>query len=1037
MLNRNLRRAGAILCLTAYSLVSAEHHGQVQFGGLPVPGATVTAAPTNNPDGKKLVVITDERGVYTFPDLADGPWSLEVQMLCFEPGKKDVTVGPNAEPPQFDLKALPIPPAFPSQTPATAPVTTNPGERATTLAGPPAGTPPPAKGGFQKAEVKASAAGTQLAAEPPAPVSDANQTASDAFAINGSVNNGAASAFGQSAAFGNARKGALGIVHGNLGITLDNSYWDARSFSLTGQDTPKPATNRLTVIGSVGGPLLIPHLIKSNTWNFFVGYQIMRNRIANNTSNLVPTPALRSGDFTQSANVPVDPTTGAPFPGNVIPPSRVSAQAKSLLSFYPQPNFNSAGYNYQIPLTNSVHSNAINSRINKSINQKNQVYGVFAWQDTSTVNPNQFGFVDTGATTGYNATANYTHRFGQRVFSHFQYQFTRLSSTLSPFFANKENVSGAAGITGNNQQPAYWGPPQLSFASGIIGLNDGQNSVIHNQTSALAYDTFWSHRSHNITFGADYKRQQFNTVAQQNPRGTFIFNGAATGNDFADFLLGTPDTTAIAFGNADKYFRSSLYDAYITDDWRVGRGFTLNVGARWEYISPITEKYGRLVNLDVAPGYSAVSPVVANHPTGSLTGINYPDSLLHPDKILLQPRLALSWRPFPDSSMVIRAGYGMYANTSVYQSIATQMSQQSPLSKSATVGNTAAQPLTLANGFNALPLTTPNTFAIDPNFRVGFVHNWQVSVQRDMPGSLVVIATYLGTKGTRGVQQFYPNTYPNGEANPCPSCPAGFIYETSNGNSTREAGQLQLRRRLHNGFTASATYTYAKAIDDAALGGRGGQSSPGGQGQGSQGQSSQSQAAPFIAQNWLNLSADRALSSFDQRHVLNAQLQYSSGTGLRGGTLLSGWRGTAVKEWTMVSTITAATGLPETPLYPATIAGTGFTGYRPNYTGAPLYNAPNGLFLNPAAFSAPTPGQWGNAGRDSITGPNQFTLNASLARTFRVTDRLSCDFRFDATNALNHVTFPAWNVTINSPQFGTPLNANSMRNLLATVRFRF
>ena len=715
MLNRTLQRVAAILCITAYSLLGAEYKGQVQFGGLPVPGATVTATPANA-GARKTVVITDDRGIYTFPDLAEGQWSLEVQMLCFEPIKKDVTVAPNAEPQTFDLKALPVPPAGPSQKPVTAPTTEKAGEKVSTLAGPPAATPPVAKGGFQKAEVTASAAGSQMAAEPPAPAGDANQTATDAFAINGSVNNGAASAFGQSAAFGNARRGALGIIHGNIGITLDNSFWDARSFSLTGQDTPKPATNRMTISGNVGGPILIPHLIKSNTWNFFVGYQLMRNRTANTQSYLTPTAAQRNGDFSASPTVPIDPTTNAPFPGNVIPANRISAQAKALLVYYPLPNFNSAGYNYQIPLTNAVHSNGMNSRINKSLNQKNQFYGTFAWQDTSTVNPNAFGFVDNGSTLGFNAAINYTHRFGQRVFSHLQYQFTRYSSTSTPFFANKENVSGQAGITGNNQQPAYWGPPQLSFSSGILGLNDGQNSVIHNQTGALGYDTFWSHRSHNITFGADYKRQQFNTLSQQNPRGTLAFNGSATGSDFADFLLGTPDTSSIAFGNADKYFRSSLYDAYFTDDWRIGRGLSLNVGGRWEYNSPITEKYGRLVNLDIARNYSAVTPVIAYNPIGTLTGNHYPDSLLHSDKILVQPRIGLSWRPFPDSSMVVRAGYGMYENTSVYQSIASQMAQQSPLSKSATVQNTAAQPLTIANAFNATPLTTPNTFAIDPIF---------------------------------------------------------------------------------------------------------------------------------------------------------------------------------------------------------------------------------------------------------------------------------------------------------------------------------
>jgi trimeric autotransporter adhesin len=1002
------------VCFTAATLSATEYHGQVQFAGLPVPGATVTAISGD----KKTTVLSDDRGQYSFPDLADGPWTIDVQMLCFEPVKKDVTVGANAEPITFDLKALPVPPAIPSVK-LDMPAST---DKVSTLAGPapePAPAAPAKKGGFQKAEVKASAQGSQMTAEPPAPAGDANQTAADAFAINGSVNNGAASAFGQSQAFGNARKGSMGLIHGNIGITADNSYLDANSFSVTGQNTPKPATNRLTFSGNAGGLLKIPHLITSNNWNFFVGYQIQRNRTSNTRPYLLPTDAERTGDFSQAAVAPIDPATNAPFPGNVIPASRISAQAKALLGFYPQPNFNAAGYNYQIPLTNGAHQNAINSRLNKNINQRNQVYGLFAWQDTSSTTPNQFGFVDTGATTGYNAALNYTHRFGQRVFSHFQYQFTRLSSTTTPFFAGKENISAQAGITGNNQEAVNWGPPQLAFtSSGITGLNDGQYSVIHNQTGALAYDTFWSHRSHNITFGADYKRQQFNTDSQANPRGNFNFNGAATGNDFADFLLGTPDTSSIAFGNADKYFRSSLYDAYFTDDWRIGRGFSVNIGGRWEYNAPITELYGRLVNLDIAPGYSAVTPVIASNPKGSLTGNSYPSSLVHPDKLLIQPRVGVAWRPFPDSSMVIKISYGMYANTSVYQSIATQMAQQSPLSKSASVENTAAQPLTLANGFNATPLTTPNTFAIDPNFRIGYVHIWQASMQRDLPGSLVMIATYLGNKGTRGMQEFYPNTYAPGAVNPCPSCPAGFLYMTSNGNSNRESGQLQLRRRLHNGFTASATYTYAKAIDDAVLGGRG-------------------QGTPFVAQNWLDLQGDRALSSFDQRHLLSANLQYSTGTGLRGGTLMGGWRGAAWKDWTFLSIISAGSGLPETPIYPGIIPGTGFSGYRPNYTGANVYASTGGLYLNPLAFVAPTSGEWGNAGRDSITGPNQFTVNASMARTFRVTDRISADFRFDATNALNHVTYASYNTTINNPQFGLASYANPMRTMLATLRFRF
>jgi len=255
--------------------------------------------------------------------------------------------------------------------------------------------------------------------------------------------------------------------------------------------------------------------------------------------------------------------------------------------------------------------------------------------------------------------------------------------------------------------------------------------------------------------------------------------------------------------------------------------------------------------------------------------------------------------------------------------------------------------------------------------------------------------------------------------NPCPTCPSGFAYLASNGNSTRESGTFQLRRRLHSGFTATMQYVYSKSIDDAALGGR-------------------NQGGSVIAQDWLNLRGERGLSNFDQRHLLTAQMQYTTGMGLGGGTLLSGWKAALLKEWTAATQITAGSGLPLTPVYLAAVSGTGVTGtIRPDYTGAPLYAAPSGFFLNPAAYTAPAAGHWGNAGRDSITGPGQFLLNASFGRTFRVSDRVSMDFRLDATNALNHVTYPNWNTTVTSSQFGLPNTANPMRNIQTVFRARF
>lgn len=1067
--------ACAFLWLNALPLVAAPLRGQVKFGGLPVPGATVTASQGD----RKVVAVADQQGAYFFMDLADGVWNIEVEMLGFTPFRQDVTVAAGAPASDFDLKMLSLdeiksiattapPPAAISYTsPTAAPVTNtaiptpvNGRKAANNKKNAPA--PPANQNSFQRADLRASQTAPNASpAADAAPAnsqfanqdaSELNQRASDGFLVNGSQNNGAASPFAQAASFGNNRRGPGSLYQFGFGFIIDNSALDARNFSLTGQDTLKPAFNNMTGLASFAGPIRFGHLFKSPP-TIFLNYQFVHNRNDTTQPALMPLAAQRAGDFSQSRALIYDPTTGAPFDGNVIPASRISNQAKALLNFYPLPDFASGGaYNYQAPFASVVQQNNLQARFNKSITTKDQFFGNFGYQGVGMTTPNVFDFTDKSSSLGLNVILNLQHRFTPRTFGTLQVQFSRFSTRTTTYFENRQNVSGLAGITGNNQDPVNWGPPSLSFASGIYPLSDGVPAFNRSQTTGVSYSTMWIHGRHNVSYGGDYRWQQFNQLSQTNPRGAFTFTGAATGNivngvaqpgtgsDFADFLLGIPDTSSLAFGNADKYFRSTMADLLVNDDWRVGPSLTLNIGLRWDYGSPITERYGRLVNLDIAPGYSAISPVVGYYPVGQLTGQRYPASLVHPDLHEFEPSFGLAWRPFPASSMVIRAGYSLRYNTSVYQQIASQMAQQSPLSTSLIASN-AVTPLTLANGFYLPPGVVSNTFAIDPDFRVGYVQNWQASLQRDLPGSLVMIATYNGIKGTRAVQEFYPNTYPIGVTGPCPTCPSGYIYETSNGNSTRESGSIQLRRRLHNGLTSNLQYTYSKSIDDAALGGRtfsGGGGGGGGVGGGAAGGGGVPAPPPtaVVAQNWLDLSAERGLSTFDQRHLVSWTTQYTTGVGIGGGTLLSGWRASLFKDWTVVSSINAGTGLPQSPLYLAAVPGTGFTGIRPDYTGASVTAAPSGLTLNPLAYTAPV-GHWGNAARDSITGPAQFTFNASLGRTFRVRDRYTLDLRVDSTNPINHVTYTTWNATINSPQFGTPLAANAMRSLQTTVRLRF
>jgi trimeric autotransporter adhesin len=994
-----------------------------------VPGVTVTATQGT----KTLTTTSDQGGVFHFDDLPDGDWKIEVEMQCFSAIQTDVKVAPNMAAGNFELQLLP-----PDQLMASTKLTQAPPIAQPVLSAP-------------AAKAAEAAASGNAPTEIPKPAEEQNQDSSEGFLVNGSVNNAATSQYSLDRAFGNRRPNSKSLYNGGLAVIFGNSALNARAYSLSGLEISKPFYNLVTGVVTIGGPMKIPRLLPHGP-NFFAAYQWTRNQTEQDETGLVPTEAERTGNLAGLENPlgqPVtvyNPATGLPFVNNQVP---VSPQAQALLQLYPSPNINGTSlYNYQTPALSASHQDVVQTRLDKTLGHKDQLYGRFNLQSTRAGSVNVFGFVDTTDTLGINANINWSHRFSQHLFVFTSYHFSRLRTLVVPEFEGRQNISGTAGINGNDQDPADWGPPALNFSSGIASLSDANSAFNRNRTDEVSASAGIYRGHHNVTVGADFRRQEYNDFYQQDPRGIFAFTGAATagsttnsqnsGSDLADFLIGIPDTSSLAFGNADKYFRQPVYDAYAQDDWRVISSLTINAGGRWEYGAPMTELFGRLVNLDITPGFAAAAPVLGSAPVGPLTGMHYPTSLVRPDKLGFEPRIGLSWRPIPASTVVVRAGYGIYHDTSVYLGSAQQLAQQAPLSTSLNVENSAACPLTLGDGFAPCSSVSADTYAIDPNFRVGYAQTWRLSVQRDLPAAMQLTATYLGIKGTRGVQEFLPNTYPIGAASPCPGCPLDFEYRTSGGDSTRESGQVQLRRRLRAGFTATLLYTYSKSIDDDAfLGGQGhveatsptqapGESAPA--------------ATPniSIAQNWLNLHAERALSTFDQRHLLNLQAQYTTGQGLEGGTLMSGWPGRLLKEWTLLTQITAGSGMPETPTYLAAVPGTGFTGtIRPNLTGASIYTSSAGVHLNAAAYTSPASGQWGTAGRDSIAGPSQFSLDSSLERTFRPTTKFNLIARVDATNVLNHAVFTGWITTINSAQFGLPASVNAMRSLQATFRLRF
>jgi len=1041
-MHRRIQRVLAIFFLVffiAHSLHAAsEHSGRVTLGGQPVPGARVTASQGS----QSLATSTDRNGVYRFPALAEGVWAVRVEMLGFSTLTRDVTIGATPAQANWELTVLPfgdITRGIPPSPPPAAPE--NPARRRSASREPAQATgaaAPTAGGAFQRAGVTATpaAAGRPTPAPAPAapvagpapggpgePGAAAPSASGDSFLVSGTVNSGTL----PQPTLGNVRRPTgIRLFNGQISVSPHYSALEASPHSLTGVPAQKPNTTSLSVNSTVFGPWRIPGLMR-NPRQFNVSFRRQSTENANTLSERMPTELQRSGDFSQSLNgfgqpvQIVDPLTGLPFEGNVIPPDRISPQAAYLLGFYPLPDPEATGTrNYQIAALSANSSDAFNGSLPNLIsNNTNQVGFSGGYTRSRSESTSLFGFDSTNEGSGYNASANWAHRWvpsNQQV--RFTYSYNRQTNTSTPYFANRINVSGEAGITGNNQTPFNWGPPGLSFASGIAGLSDAQFSLNRTQTHTLGATSNRTRGRHNMTYGGNFRYQLLDVVSQQNPRGSFTFSGSISGDAFADFLLGLPNTSAIANGNPDKGYRGWGYDAYLSDDFRVNPSFTITMGVRWEYEAPVIEHLGRLVNLDVTSDFSAAAPVIAADGVGPVTGLQYPKSLIEPDPFGLLPRIGVAWRPVVTSSVVLRAGYGIYRNTGVYQGFATQMAQQPPLSTTFNATSTLQTPLTLANGFIAPIATTLNTVAVDPEFRVGTVHRWQASAQRDLPGAFTITGTYQGGKGVNLPQAFIPNTYPGGAANPCPTCPTGFIYTTSHGRSIQHSGQVQLRRRLRAGVTWQAGYTLMKASDNASSFGGGG----GGQ---------------AAAQDWLDLDAEWGPSSFEQRHQFVLQATYATGQGVSGGTLAPGLRGALLKNWQITANLTTGSGMPRTPTYRVTSVA-GITGtVRPDLTGAPLDDIPDGYYANPTAFAPPSLGTWGNAGRNSIRGPSQFTLNAGISRSFPIQGRLSLNWNLNATNVLNRVTFSSINTVVGSPEFGLPTATNPMRRITTNISMNF
>lgn len=1072
------------------SAVGGIVRGIVKSGSTPLPGVTVTA--TNTLTGKRYTTVTDIRGIYAMRIPKNGRYVVRVELAAFGAQTKEALLNTSTRQQvlNFTMMLASRLGNRPGQGPGLGRGIPNAAALRALSAMAQAGGAAAAgmgneqsgvslAGAAQSSDIATESVAVQGQAGTVNPFANIDQTQLQQRMEDLRAQNALSRSPGQSGGRGGRMRGPGGgpgggffrhfnptQPHGAIFYRGENSVLDATPFSVTGTPIVQPPYNDNTAGIVFIGPPQIPHLLKPSTSNFmFLTAIITRNSTPFNEYAIVPTVAERSGNFadytgTGTSVVPIyDPTTGQQFANNTIPIGAINSQAKALLQYIPLPNqpglqnfeylttaqtnqtrlgmrfvhnFGSGGGGAGLPpflqglMGNTNHGLTQNVNANFNFNH--------AASDLLNVFP-QLG----GANQTYQYSLNLGYVIGyHRWTNNANLNFNRTNAQIGNFFTGKTNVAGEVGIQGLGSDPFNFGVPNLVFSQ-FQGVSEQIPNYTLNQTIAFQDTASWTGKKHNVRFGGDYRRIHLYKQGGTNVTGSFYFTGFATrkpggvsvagqqssGADFADFLLGLPQEAAIQQGVGKFYFAANVFDLFVQDDWHPLNNLTVNYGLRYEYYSPYTEEHNRLTNLAFTPNLTQLAVVFPNT-TSSING-KYPASVINPDRKDFAPRIGFAWRA--NKSTVVRGGYGINYNTGQYAAEVQNLSYQPPFANTLTniVPSQSAPSLSLETALNGS--TTPsgisNNYAFNKNYLLGYVQVWNLDIQNTLPLNIVLNVDYNGAKGTHLDLVDAPNRQLTGLLNPAyPS----FDYEDSIAFSNYNALAIRAFKRLQNGISMGATYTYAHSIDDA---------------------SSIGQSGTVVAQNQQDILAEEGNSSFDIRHQVVGQWLYELPFGPNTRFFNSGsWLGHALSNLSVSGTFDFATGVPLSPQYQATSADVarGSAGsQRPNRVPGSSLTAGGGSLLrwfNLNAFSPPVnpitgAPEYGNASRNSIPGPGTVAVDMSLSKTVHFGGNRSLELRGTANNVFNTVQYATVNSFIDSPTQGQVTSAATMRQIIFTARFRY
>jgi len=822
-------------------------------------------------------------------------------------------------------------------------------------------------------------------------------------------------------------KSGTNQFHGHFEEYFRNDKLDTRNFF-----SPVVPPLRFNSPGfTVGGPVIIPKVYnRQRKKTYFFGSEEWQRYSRGSTATAsLPTLAERVGNYSGLKTIK-DPATNAPFVGNIIPATRIGANAAAYASLYPAPTSAGTGLNYESNpwVTSNLRQDLL--RVDHQLSDKHQLAFRGSHDYYEYINPSSaLGYATFRHSTLYTFGATLTSTFSPTLQNQFvagktsgtlptgptqTYNPQQLGIDIPLLFTNNPGAypTGVLDVSG-----LRYHPPSIS-ATGYTGITfpDDQNSPtnvwqIKDNLSKVV-------RNHLLKAGYLFHREWKAQPASYNLQGSFAFNGSYTGDGFADLLLGNAysfsQISQIVMPNVVRY----THEAYVDDHWKISSHFSVDVGVRFTHFGLPNDQQNQYSTLIPSLYSASQAPVVLPNDTlqpgtgNPLNGLASPSAYEKNHQWGFAPRLSLSWDPFGKGSTVIHAGYGQFYNREAFDAIGfRQLASNPPNAQSVTLYNTS-----LDNPGGGTLLAHPQTLSgANLDVQPQYYQTWNIGLQRSVFKGAVWDVSYVGNRGThlaRIQDQNQPQPsllVAQGKVNVDTVRPyqgyGAISYADLAGNSFYNGLQTSLSQTYHNGVTLQVSYTYSKVLSNADT-----------------------------SVDTYNRNLEYAPASFDLRHNFWAtgswQLPFfKSNTGLAHKTL-GGWQASAIYA--------LQSGLPTDITLGRDIAGVGNTSQRPQITCDPN-GGPHTVsqWFDTSCFAAPPLGTFATTSARSVRLPGVDNVTFSLLKRIPLTESKQLEFQGDIFNLLNHTQFSAVGTTYYSSTFGQVTAANSSREVQLGVKLRW